>query len=362
MNIATALQDRENNFTLMRFFAAFAVLFGHSYDLSQGQPGSDPVTQNLIYPYWGDSLPGLSVGIFFVTSGFLVGASYIHRQNLMAFIEARALRILPALCVAVLFCVFVGLFVTTVSISDYLSSPSTWSYIRHNVTLVSGIQYDLLGVFVQNPFPDSVNGSLWTLPIEIWMYFWVAVLGGFSILKGRKTFNLFFVLVCLLYAQSLGSNFFIVHEVAHIHLAFLFMLGTFCYVNREEIPLSFTVLIGLGLFVYLTTAHPFSLYIKSIFFAYLVLVLALHPKLQRPPIDKWGDISYGLYIYAFPVQQTVAYLIPDVHPMTMFFLASLITFPLAILSWKFIEKPALKLKGKMHIGRYHESPRSNGYE
>jgi len=359
MTIHDVIGGRDNNFTLLRFLAAFAVLFGHSYPLSQGLSGGEDLISAWLIPHWGESLPSLSVDLFFVTSGFLVGASYIHRQNLLAFIEARALRILPGLVVAVLFCVFViGLFVTTASALEYFSSPSTWSYIKHNMTLITGIQYNLLGVFVNNPYPGSVNGSLWTLPIEVWMYFWVAVLGSFSILKGRQTFNLFFVLITLLYAQSSGSTFFIVHEVRHAHLAFLFMLGTFFYVNRKEVPLSFGVLTALAFFVYLTLSYPFSLYVKSIFFAYLVLTLALHPKLQIPSIDRWGDISYGLYIYAFPVQQTIAYLIPGIHPIAMFLLASAVTMPLAILSWKFIEKPALKLKGKMKIGRRYLDPRS----
>ena len=113
MKIQDTLKERANNFTLMRFFAALAVLYGHSYDLSQGKPGSDPVTQYLLYPVWGDSLPGIAVALFFVTSGFLVTASYIQRESLIAFIEARILRVYPGLIIAVLFCVFiVGVFVT----------------------------------------------------------------------------------------------------------------------------------------------------------------------------------------------------------------------------------------------------------
>lgn len=359
MKIQDVLKERENNFTLMRLLAAFAVLFGHSYDLSQGRPGSDPITQLFIYPYWSESLPDLAVGLFFVSSGFLVGASYIHRQNLMAFIEARALRILPALFIAVLFCVFiVGSFATTLPLSEYLSSPSTWGYLKHNSILVTGIQYDLPGVFLTNPYAGSVNGSLWTLPIEVWMYFWVAVLGSLSMLKGVQTFNLFFVLICLLYAQSSGGSFFIAHEIRHAHLALLFMLGTFVYVNRKEVPLSFMLLGILGVLAYMTSTYPFSLYVKSVFFAYFVLILALHPKLQLPSIDRFGDISYGLYIYAFPVQQTIAYLIPDVRPIPMFMLATVITIPLAILSWRFIEKPALRLKGKIPFGRHIDDVRA----
>lgn len=155
------------------------MLYGHSYALSMGVNGSeDPVSLRLI-AYWGESLPSLAVDLFFVASGFLVTASYCQRNDFYAFTEARLLRIFPGLIVAVLLCVFVvGPISTTASLSDYFASPSTFSYFKHNVFLLNGIQFDLPSVFTSNPYPGSVNGSLWTLPIEFWMYVFVAVLGG----------------------------------------------------------------------------------------------------------------------------------------------------------------------------------------
>lgn len=359
MKIQDTLKERTNNFTLMRLLAALAVLYGHSYDLSQGKPGSDPITQHLIYPVWGDSLPGLAVALFFVTSGFLVTASYIQRQSLIAFVEARVLRIYPGLIVAVLFCVFVvGAFVTTESIASYFSSPTTWAYIKHNSLLVTGIQYDLPSVFLSNPYPGSVNGSLWTLPIELWMYFWVAVLGSLTLLMSEKAFNALVIVLCLMYAQS-SSNFFIVGDPTNAHLALLFLLGGFFYVNRNQISLGWGGFGVLCVLVYLTTEYHFSGFIKAICFAYIVLLLALHPKLRLPSIDHWGDISYGLYIYAFPVQQTIAYLIPQIRPLSMFMLSTLVTVALAILSWRLVEKPAIKLKGKLPFGRHKDDIRAN---
>lgn len=358
MTIQDTLKDRENNFTLLRLLAAMAVLYGHSWPLSLGLKGGEDPISNFLIRFLGASLPSLAVNLFFVTSGFLVAASYVQRENLFAFIEARLLRIYPGLIVAVFFCVFVGFLVTTESILSYFSSPTTWSYLKHNMLLVTGIQFDLPGVFVSNPYPGSVNGSLWTLPIEVWMYFWVAVLGSLSLLKGKKSFNLFFIFLCLMYAQSSSGNFFIAHEPRTAQLALLFMLGTFFYVNRDKMPLGFVSLSALALLVYVTLAFPFSLFIKSIFFSYFVLLLALHPKLKLPSIDRWGDISYGIYIYAFPVQQTLAYLMPQVQPISMFIISTIITFVLAMLSWHLVEKPALKMKGKLPFGRHFDDVRA----
>jgi peptidoglycan/LPS O-acetylase OafA/YrhL len=91
-----------------------------------------------------------------------------------------------------------------------------------------------------------------------------------------------------------------------------------------------------------------AFFIKSICFAYLVLFLALHQKLRLPSLDHWGDISYGLYIYAFPIQQMIANIIPDVQPISMFMLSAVVTVTLALLSWHLVEKPALKMKGKIN--------------
>lgn len=96
----------------------------------------------------------------------------------------------------------------------------------------------------------------------------------------------------------------------------------------------------------LRTSEVFTL-LKNILFAYSVLIVALNPKCRLPAIDYYGDISYGIYIYAFPVQQLLAQFIPHMRPLTMLFLSALITLPLALLSWFFVEKPALGLKGRM---------------
>ena len=348
MKIAFSLKDRNNNFTLIRFFAAFSVLYGHSYALSLGVNGSeDPISRVLINVF-GESLPSFSVNLFFVSSGFLVSASYIQRESLIAFIEARILRIFPALIVAVLFCVFIiGAFATTDSLPNYFLSPATWGFFKHNAFLIAGIQFDLPNVFVGNPYPVSVNGSLWTLPIEIWMYFWVAVFGSLSLLKDEKLFNLFFIVISLMYAQS-ENNFYLAYDSRSAQLALYFMLGVFFQVNREKLSLNLRGLGWLVILVYLFDEFHIAFFIKSICFAYLVLFLALHQKLRLPSLDHWGDISYGLYIYAFPIQQMIANIIPDVQPISMFMLSAVVTVTLALLSWHLVEKPALKMKGKIN--------------
>lgn len=122
---------------------------------------------------------GIAVDVFFITSGFLITYSFFSRNNIIAFIWARILRIYPALFVAIVFCVFVvGLFFTTNTISDYLFDPQTFKFFRRNVTLFSGVKYELPGVFTDNPYMNAVNGSLWTLPYEIKMYTYLAIIAS----------------------------------------------------------------------------------------------------------------------------------------------------------------------------------------
>lgn len=102
MKIVDTLISRENNFTLLRFFAALAVLSNHSYPLSLGTQGGEGPASNFLIRFWGEGVGGLSVDLFFVTSGFLVTASYVQRESLIAFIEARILRIYPRLIIAIL--------------------------------------------------------------------------------------------------------------------------------------------------------------------------------------------------------------------------------------------------------------------
>lgn len=168
------LQDcvtgRNNNFNLIRFLAACLVLVSHSFTLL-GLP--EPLGGKI-----GMTGGSIAVDIFFVTSGFLIAGSFFRCQSIIQFLWARFLRIYPALFVAVLFCTFiVGGYFTKLPLSHYLSHAAVSDYFIHNITLVFGVSYVLPEVFSSNTYPHSVNGSLWTLPYELRMYLYLAVIG-----------------------------------------------------------------------------------------------------------------------------------------------------------------------------------------
>jgi len=186
--LSDCTHSRDNNFNLMRFIAASMVLFGHCYPLS-GSPHQEPLSQ------YGITFGYLAVDIFFITSGFLVARSLMIRQDIISFATARALRIFPALIVAVLFSVFVvGLAFTTLPADAFLKHPAVSTYLFNNITLVlQPTAFVLPNVFESNPYKQSVNGSLWTLPWEMNMYILLGMLGSLVFIKpsffSLKTFK-----------------------------------------------------------------------------------------------------------------------------------------------------------------------------
>ena len=349
---------RNNNFTLVRLLAAYGVLFAHSYALATGRVARDPVTA-FIHVWWGQGLGTVAVVTFFVISGFLVSASYIHRDNLFVFTEARCLRIFPALFVAVFFCAFVvGPWVTSFPLSEYFSHRGTWSFVWHNVTLLGGIHFRLPGVFLDNPWSGGVNGSLWTLPLELYMYCMVILIGALGILKQRVSFNAVAIMLCLsLFALQHGWVHIDGLPVKYATLAMAYLAGVIFYVNREFISLNTVTLalvVAAMFLLYGTVVWP----VAQVFgFAYIILFISLHPAITLPSMDRWGDYSYGVYIYAFPVQQLVVKYL-STSPLEVLLYTTLFTLPLAILSWYFIEKPALRLKGKIQMGQKWLDPRT----
>lgn len=359
MYIGDFEKSRLNNFTLLRIFASLTVLFAHSFALSTGKHASDPVTR-LLLPYWQKGIGDVALDIFFIISGFLVSASYIHRKNLLSFVEARMLRIFPGLIVMVLLTVVVlGPLVTTFTVSDYFQSKVTTNYLFHNTTLVFGIHYRLPGVFLDNTWANGVNGSLWTLPVEVYMYCFLAVIGALGILLKRETYNLLFAVVCVFFLYTKFQDIsFILGKARHIELAVIYLTGGFFYVNRHHIPLNAVTLFVLMVAFAICNGTLVGPLVKLFFFTYLTLFFALHPAVQLPPLDKYGDYSYGIYIYAFPVQQAISFYWHDIPSLAMFFIALPIVFAFSYFSWMYIEKPSLRLKGRIPMARRWLDPRA----
>lgn len=343
---------RDNNFNLMRFTAAFLVLFSHSYPLFLGVGTQDPLKS-----LTGITFGALAVDIFFVTSGFLIAGSYFSRQNIIAFTVARILRIFPALWVALLVSVFaIGMLTDAPQLLSFLSDIETLEYLFFNATLILGLQWDLPGVFGGNPYPVAVNGSLWTLPWEIAMYGLVVLVAIIAASASRKIHFLraSILIPILAVAGLLGSLlnvYFGFYAGKGLHLFAMFFIGSSLYLLRSRIVLS-TKVAWICCAVVVVGVYDNNIFQAIYLFVtpYLVMFLAYKPAGKVRSFNKFGDYSYGLYVYAFPVQQTVIWAFPDLGFVSLIALSLLITMLFAILSWHFVEKPVLRFKDKyVHI-------------
>jgi peptidoglycan/LPS O-acetylase OafA/YrhL len=201
-------------------------------------------------------------------------------------------------------------------------------------------------VFLDNHYKATVNGSLWTLPIEIRCYALIFLAGLLGLLSTRwRTLALAVVVFTLAGFQPQTFSYLAAAYDNGLRLPLLFVTGAVVYANREHIPIDWRgSLIGLGLVALVLRQLPSEWWIIKqaafySFFLYTLLVFAASPRLKRfqPP----GDYSYGIYIYGFLVQQSVAHYLPALSSYPSLLLSMPIAVVLAAISWTLLERHAL---------------------
>jgi peptidoglycan/LPS O-acetylase OafA/YrhL len=331
-SIADYAAQPQNNYLLMRLVAALMVIYGHSYAITKLPGQADLLARLLRFTYAG----ALGVAVFFVISGFLVTASYLNRRHWGEFMQSRCLRVFPGLIVCLLAMMFLlGPAVTRHGLGDYFSDPQLY-------LAPFGRHFRLPGVFEQLP-QDGVNGSLWTLPLEFSLYVVLGIFGVVGLLFRRGAYSLVVLALCVLalLAFDRGGGLF-TERHAYLNLILLFAAGSVIRLYAERIPLHWAGLVALALPALLLYHTRFFPVLFTLWLVYMVFWVAYVPDLHW--FNRAGDYSYGLYIYAFPIAQTLRQYIPDITPLGLFASASLLTLGCAMLSWHLIEAPALKLK------------------
>ena len=324
--------------------AALAVLFTHSFALSTGSGDAQPLRTTLGLT-WGD----IAVDVFFITSGFLVTASLLTRNSAIDFVWARVLRIYPALWLMLGLTVFgLGVFFTAYPLDRYFSDRITWHYLLKNAVLITGVHYILPGVFQGTPWKGAVNGSLWTLVPEVRVYalllaLWIAA----PLARG---YHLTAFRLAVIAIAAISGAWYLYHglfepEGNFPRLAFMFFTGASFYVLKDKIELH------QSLFWVLLATLGLSLVQRATFFfvfnATLGYILMYAAYAFGGPIrafNRLGDYSYGVYIYTFPVQQSLASLVHEISVPALMVSSAVITLALAALSWHLLEKRALGLK------------------
>lgn len=336
-----------NNFNFIRLVASIFVILEHSWPLSGSEPSG--------FLKFTGSLGFFAVRIFFIISGYLIYQSYIRSQSDWVYLYKRCLRIFPGLIVVTIVAMFiVGPIVTQKSLYDYFHHPLLWSYLR-NIFLFK-IQWELPGVFNNNVYSNIVNGSLWTLIYEFIFYISLIVMAKLKFFKNKGTlliiFAILFVIRILVYIYPLDNKFifFLVHTDLNllflIEFGLFFLSGIILYQYKEKVTLNNFMFIAVCALWIISMYSEYLLFSSLIFLPYIVFFLSTHPRLLfLNNYMKFGDYSYGLYIYAFPVQQLIYYSMGEkLNVYAMMLLSIVCTIPLAVFSWHLIEEPALKLK------------------
>jgi peptidoglycan/LPS O-acetylase OafA/YrhL len=345
MKLGELTEGRDNNFQLIRFLAASAVIVFHCYALT------DHWTDEPLWKLAPElNLSVLGVGAFFVASGFLVTRSWLERRRLVAFVAARVLRIYPALVCATLLTMALAAWSSTLSWQTFVVDSRTHDY-AWRTALAWDFVTGLPGAFATNPYRDAVNGSLWTLPVELRLYVGIAIAGVLGLLARRAVWAAVIVASFALILARPELFPIVPNDKGTRALAFLFGLGSLVYVWRDRIPVTILGLLGA---VALVAVDPWGAGRGVLFpplLAYAVLVVAYHPRLRWRTFNRLGDYSYGLYIFSFPIQQILINRLgapAASSPLGLFAVAFPLTLALAALSWHVVEQPALGLKSRFH--------------
>jgi peptidoglycan/LPS O-acetylase OafA/YrhL len=324
-----------NNFDFVRFVAASLVLYSHCFALT-GYGGDEPLVHWTRGEY---AFGGLAVRVFFVISGFLVTTSWLRKPNVIAFAAARCLRIFPALAVALVYCIALGALATTLPLADFLLHPQTIGYFWHNLVLQT--EFFLPGgVFHANPNPDAVNGSIWSLYYEVRAYLVVLVLGMLGLTRSRWYGTAAWIAaatVMFVYRPAWGM--WVKDDWPVVNAYFCFIGGALVALHPRSLRfLGVPALVAAAL-VPFCIGTPLSGTAMDV----LLVTGTLWVAHRRTPVvarfGRYGDFSYGIFIYAFPTQQLIAWSGLVHGPYAMLALAFPATLALAVFSWHCIERP-----------------------
>lgn len=336
---------RSNNLQLLRFLASILVIVSHAFALSTGSNAEEWLIKCTNYQL---TLGGLAVSVFFCAGGFLIARSMERVKNGPIYFKTRILRIFPLLAVVVFITAFIlGPCITQDALGDYFTNPNVYKYLSNALFI---LQHDLPGIFLNNVYGSTVNGSLWTLPVEFLCYIGCYIMWKLNFFDNKNTkFSIPLVAI-----GSIALFFFVNFTGLEILLSallpiLLFYTGILFYLYRNRINLT-----GKGAILCIILLI-FSNYLNLLnigmifFFPYILFYLSFAIKQISDRIGKLGNYSYGIYLCAFPIQQVIVeYFGGHMNPIHNMILS----IPLAILCgyvlYILIEEPISRL-GKKYL-------------
>jgi peptidoglycan/LPS O-acetylase OafA/YrhL len=343
--------QRENNIDFVRIVLALLVILSHSYPLTLGHERSEP----FMLLSRGQVTGGrIAVDLFFILSGFLISASYERSSSAVSFLRKRVARIYPGVLLLSL--------VTLVLFAPLAHARIEGTSVVAKILNVTGntlrlAEWKYSGAFASNPAPGVINGSLWSIYYEFWCYIGVLALGLTGLLRSKKVLAVLFsvsIVVSLLFAYfKFHFSGGIIGEILGYppfwaRLLPMYLAGVVFYRFRNLIPVSRAAVVACLLALVVACVLPVGYTaVFPIAGTYLVMCFAFSRSIRLHQTNRFGDFSYGTYLYAFPLQQLIMSAIGHpIHPLLLFALATPPTLLAAVISWYTVERRFLQAARK----------------
>ncbi|MEI5687886.1 acyltransferase family protein [Sphingomonas kyungheensis] len=331
---------------MVRLILASMVVAYHSY-----------VMTGLSAPAWYSTIArgDLAVAGFFGLSGYMVTGSYDRARDVKVYFLSRLCRIYPAYAASIMFALIIGLSVSTLR-EPMVLFVSSIRYLLANLSLMNTFQPTIPGAFEHN-IHQEINTAWWTLKIEVAFYF---ILPGMLVLiRGRKGVIWAILIYMLGYAWSMGWNRF--SDTNHINFyarmarqlpgwTGYFAVGASAYFSREHLMRFRWPIVFFSGYIVALGVQTFDLVAPL---AITMLVLSVGLIGPHVPVNRFGDISFGIYVYHSPIIQLLIWskMTGGVGILLFFALTMTLILPIAWLSWTFIERPAMEWAKARHKAR-----------
>lgn len=338
---------RKNNFDILRLLCAISVILSHSYALL-GLNDNElllKLTNNII---WSD----LGLCGFFTISGYLIYKSLTTSKNVLSYLGKRALRIFPGLLVCLILVVFACSFVYNGD-GVYWTQKDPYTFILNNILLYP-MQYNIAGVFESN-VNHGVDGSLWTLAYEFTMYILLILLLFIPGKKAKLMLVSISIIGLLLKNTIFATNFKSLH-ICYLHFGLFsrfaqyFAVGVLLQILSvntwtKRIRMIILTICSIAFILFCLNSSMFKPFAMLCLSVVLIIIGEMSWERISNIMHKIGDLSYGTYIYAFPISQILIVSFDSkISPSMLTILTILLVMPIAYISWRFIEKPMLQMK------------------
>lgn len=348
IRLTTSKAIRDNNFNFLRLVLALLVILSHSTLLLDGNENREPLARLVGFTSFGK----LAVECFFLLSGYLIVQSWTQSPDRWRFLKKRILRIYPGFIVASLFCAFV---VGPLGAEPHEYFEAFWygRFFRSVALLRIPVVPD---VFQGRPFP-VINGSVWTIAYEFVCYLTVFAFGSLGLFRKRSLWlfsTAFLYLLTMLYTFGLpllAHSMFFSWAGPLLRLPTFFFIGGCFFLYRDLVRYTSKAALAMTAAVlFCTVMLKIHYFVFAVGWAYLLFFFAFMPIDILKGFEKLPDVSYGVYLYGWPVQKLLLSYVAITSPWPLFFSAAMVSLLLGAASWYIVEKPFMKFKPS-RIGR-----------